>query len=128
MATPQKEQKPWKAEYAKSGRSSCRTCKAPIDKEQFRLGKMVQSTKFDGIMAMWNHADCILRKSNQINYLETLRWEDQQKVRRYVEAGASTTTKSKSVKDTECGIEVSQNARATCKHCSKKITKGEVGF
>ncbi|KAL4370964.1 poly [ADP-ribose] polymerase 1 [Arachis hypogaea] len=132
MATPQKEQKPWKAEYAKSGRSSCRTCKAPIDKEQFRLGKMVQSTKFDGIMAMWNHADCILRKSNQIKLvddvedLETLRWEDQQKVRRYVEACASTTTKSKSVKDTECGIEVSQNARATCKHCSKKITKGEV--
>ncbi|GJR32265.1 poly [ADP-ribose] polymerase 1 [Tanacetum coccineum] len=47
MATPEK---PWKAEYAKSGRSSCRTCKSPISKEVLRLGKMVQSQQFDGFM------------------------------------------------------------------------------
>jgi len=49
MSNPQ-NQKPWKAEYAKSGRSSCRTCKSPIASETLRLGKMVQSTKFDGLM------------------------------------------------------------------------------
>lgn len=43
-------EKPWKVEYAKSGRSSCRTCKSSIEKEQLRLGKMVQSPKFDGLM------------------------------------------------------------------------------
>ena len=43
-------QKPWKAEYAKSSRSSCKTCKTPIDKEVLRLGKMVQATQFDGFM------------------------------------------------------------------------------
>lgn len=42
--------KPWKAEYAKSGRSSCKSCKSPIDKEQLRLGKMVAATQFDGFM------------------------------------------------------------------------------
>lgn len=47
MANPPR---PWKAEYAKSGRSSCKTCKSPIDKEQLRLGKMVTATQFDGFM------------------------------------------------------------------------------
>ncbi|WOL07420.1 hypothetical protein Cni_G16161 [Canna indica] len=47
MANPPK---PWKAEYAKSGRSSCKTCKSPISKEDLRLGKMVTATQFDGFM------------------------------------------------------------------------------
>ncbi|CAJ1901832.1 unnamed protein product [Sphenostylis stenocarpa] len=141
MSNPQ-NQKPWKAEYAKSGRSSCRTCKSPIASETLRLGKMVQSSKFDGFMPMWNHAACILKKANQIKLvedvenLESLRWEDQQNIRKYIESGSgsggssSSATKSgsKAVKDTECGIEVSQTSRATCRDCSQKIIKGEVGF
>ncbi|MBA0715297.1 hypothetical protein Golax_014200 [Gossypium laxum] len=47
MANPPK---PWKAEYAKSARSSCKTCKSVINKEVFRLGKMVPATQFDGFM------------------------------------------------------------------------------
>ncbi|KAK7336847.1 hypothetical protein VNO77_17397 [Canavalia gladiata] len=130
MANPQ-NQKPWKVEYAKSGRSSCRTCKSTISSETLRLGKMVQSTKFDGLMPMWHHADCILKKANQIKSvddvenLESLRWEDQQKIRKYVESGV-TKSNSNAVKDAECGIEVSQTSRATCRHCGKKIIKGEV--
>ncbi|KAL2321029.1 hypothetical protein Fmac_029998 [Flemingia macrophylla] len=139
MSNPQ-NQKPWKAEYAKSGRSSCRTCKSPIASETLRLGKMVQSTKFDGLMPMWNHAACILNKANQIKLvedvenLESLRWDDQQKIRKYIECGtgsgggsASTTkSNSKAVKDNECGIEVSQTSRATCRDCGQKIIRGEV--
>ncbi|RWW33163.1 hypothetical protein GW17_00002147 [Ensete ventricosum] len=80
MANPPK---PWKAEYAKSGRSSCKTCKSPIGRDQLRLGKMVTATQFDGYMPvttttlaffvgvlvvimMWNHAGCIFKKQNQI--------------------------------------------------------------
>ncbi|XP_057438570.1 poly [ADP-ribose] polymerase 1 [Lotus japonicus] len=136
MSSNPQNQKPWKAEYAKSGRSSCRTCKSPIDKEVFRLGKMVQSTQFDGLMPMWHHADCILKKSNQIKLvddvenLESLRWEDQQKIRKYIESGGGgsggTPTPKKANKNTECGIEVSQTSRATCKDCGQKIIKGEV--
>lgn len=125
--------KPWKAEYAKSGRSSCRTCKNPIDKEVFRLGKMVQSTQFDGFMPMWNHAHCILKKAKQIKSLddvygiESLRWEDQQKIRNYVEgSGPQSTEKSPAPSVMQCGIEVSQTSRATCKCCNQKIMKGEV--
>ena len=47
MAAPEK---PWKAEYAKSARAACRTCKTNIGKEILRLGKMVQSSHFDGFM------------------------------------------------------------------------------
>ncbi|KAG2713573.1 hypothetical protein I3843_04G174400 [Carya illinoinensis] len=127
MANPPK---PWKAEYAKSSRSSCKTCKSAIDKEVFRLGKMVQATQFDGFMPMWNHATCILKKAKQIKSIddvegiELLRWEDQQKIRKYVEGSGSPA--STAVTTTECGIEVAQFSRATCKQCSQKIMKGEV--
>ncbi|KAK1284252.1 Poly [ADP-ribose] polymerase 1 [Acorus calamus] len=126
MANPPK---PWKAEYAKSSRSSCKTCKSNIEKETFRLGKMVVATQFDGFMPMWNHANCILKKGNQVKFLDdvegldSLRWEDQQKLRKYVE-GACTNRVS--VADSDCAIEVSQTSRATCKRCSQKIMKGEV--
>ncbi|KAL2507804.1 Poly [ADP-ribose] polymerase 1 [Forsythia ovata] len=127
MANPPK---PWKVEYAKSSRSSCKTCKKTIDKEKLRLGKMVQATQFDGFMPMWNHADCILRKSNQIKLvddvegLETLRWEDQQRIRKYVEGSAQLNSSSPAF--TECGVEVSPTSRAACRSCSQKIMKGEI--
>ncbi|KAL6210669.1 hypothetical protein ACLB2K_015901 [Fragaria x ananassa] len=135
MADPQ-NQKPWKVEYAKSSRSSCKTCRNPIEKENLRFGKMVQATQFDGFMPMWNHASCIMKKAKQIKStddiegLELLRWEDQKKIRDYVQSGASagpagpssdTTTTSKA-----SGIEVSQTSRATCRLCSQRILKGEV--
>uniref|UniRef100_UPI001CB8F76B poly [ADP-ribose] polymerase 1 n=1 Tax=Erigeron canadensis TaxID=72917 RepID=UPI001CB8F76B len=129
MASPPK---PWKAEYAKSGRSACKTCKTPIDKEVLRLGKMVQSTKFDGFMPMWNHARCILKKAKQIKScddvegIETLRWEDQQKIRQYVEGGGSGSPSSSASTATKCTIEASKTPRATCKICKEKITTGEV--
>lgn len=127
MASPPN---PWKAEYAKSGRSSCKTCKSPIDKDKLRLGKMVQSSHFDGFMPLWNHAGCILKKAKQIKSpddvegLDLLRWEDQQMIRKYAEGGGPQTTAAPAA--TESGIEVSQTARATCRHCNQKIMKGEV--
>ncbi|KAL4362846.1 hypothetical protein GQ457_04G027370 [Hibiscus cannabinus] len=129
MANPPK---PWKAEYAKSARSSCKTCKSVITKEAFRLGKMVTATQFDGFMPMWNHADCILRKANQIKAsddvegIESLRWEDQQKIRNYVESGGPSNAKSVTSQAMDYAIEVSQTSRANCKGCSQKIMKGEV--
>lgn len=137
MATPPK---PWKAEYAKSGRSSCKTCKTPIAQEKLRLGKMVQATQFDGFMPMWNHATCILKKAKQIKScddvegIETLRWEDQQKIRKYVEGGGigsqsqsqSSSAPSPPPDVTKCTIEASKTARATCKICNEKIMTGEV--
>ncbi|XP_074589345.1 poly [ADP-ribose] polymerase 1 [Curcuma longa] len=134
MANPPK---PWKAEYAKSGRSSCKTCKSPIAKEQLRLGKMVTATQFDGFMPMWNHAGCIFKKKNQIKSLDdvegidSLRWDDQNRIKSFVQVGDSCgstvdTTVATTIADNDCSIEVSQTSRATCRHCSQKILKGTV--
>uniref|UniRef100_A0A453EUJ1 PARP-type domain-containing protein n=1 Tax=Aegilops tauschii subsp. strangulata TaxID=200361 RepID=A0A453EUJ1_AEGTS len=41
MAPPPKA---WKADYAKSGRCACKSCKSPIGKDALRLGRMVQAT------------------------------------------------------------------------------------
>uniref|UniRef100_K4A0T6 PARP-type domain-containing protein n=1 Tax=Setaria italica TaxID=4555 RepID=K4A0T6_SETIT len=54
MAAPPKA---WKAEYAKSGRASCKSCRSPIAKDQLRLGKMVQATQFDGFMPTMQSKD-----------------------------------------------------------------------
>ncbi|KAI0513930.1 hypothetical protein KFK09_009962 [Dendrobium nobile] len=127
MATPVPP-KPWKAEYAKSGRSSCKSCKSAIDKDNLRLGKMVVATQFDGFMPLWHHAGCILKKANQIKTfddvegLDLLRWEDQQKIRKYVEGLTSATPNASN----ESTIEVSQTSRASCKSCGEKIMKGMV--
>ncbi|OMP11226.1 hypothetical protein CCACVL1_00619 [Corchorus capsularis] len=124
--------KPWKAEYAKSARSSCKTCKNIIAKEVFRLGKMVVATQFDGFMPMWHHANCILKKAKQIKSvddvegIESLRWEDQQRIRNYVNNAETANTTTATPPAMEYAIEVSQTSRATCKHCSQKILKGEV--
>ncbi|CAN0886299.1 Poly [ADP-ribose] polymerase 1 [Linum grandiflorum] len=85
---------------------------------------------------MWNHASCILKKAKQIKLvddvegLESLRWEDQQKIRKYVEGGGQSSQgsleKEAAPIGMESGIEVSQTSRATCKICSEKIIKGEV--
>lgn len=131
MATPHK---PWKAEYAKSGRSSCKTCKSPISQDSLRLGKMIVATQFDGVMPMWNHASCILRKAKQIKAIDDvegidlLRWEDQQKIQKYVEGGGSAADGAEATvsADDDCAIEVSQTSRAACKHCSEKIMKGTI--
>ncbi|KNA14275.1 hypothetical protein SOVF_108920 isoform A [Spinacia oleracea] len=132
MAAPEK---PWKAEYAKSARAACRTCKSNIAKEILRFGKMVQSPHFDGFMPMWHHATCIMKKANQIKStdeiegLESLRWDDQQKIRKYVDGNglaSSTVAAAPTSTPAAYGIEVSQTSRATCKHCSEKIIKGQV--
>ncbi|CAI7893660.1 unnamed protein product [Closterium sp. NIES-53] len=53
--------KPFKAEYAKSARASCRKCKENIAKDAFRIAKVVESKQFDGFMTLWFHATCVFK-------------------------------------------------------------------
>lgn len=84
-----------------------------------------------------------LYRVDDVENLESLRWEDQQTIRKYIESGggggsgtpksnagskSNAASKSTAGKNIEYGIEVSQTSRATCKHCGQKIIKGEVGF
>lgn len=98
------------------------------------------ATQFDGFMPVWHHASCLLKKPGQIKLLDdvegvdNLRWEDQQKLRKYVEGKSSGTDDSEIKKsgpatsgvDGEYAIECAKSSRAACKSCNEKIEKGQV--
>lgn len=150
------EDLPYIAEYAKSGRASCKGCKNIINKEVLRMGIMVQSPHFDGKMPLWHHFDCFFRKKlltsvGDIANFQSLRWEDQERIKNKVvggngDASSSTTTsdntsgkkKSKKVKKSEASsnpvdsdlkefsVEYAKSSRSSCQACSEKIQKNEV--
>ena len=62
---------------------------------------------------------------DDVEGIDLLRWEDQEKIRKYVEGGSINTS---STVDSECAIEVSQTSRATCRRCNEKIMKGTVSI
>ncbi|CAH3043259.1 unnamed protein product [Pocillopora meandrina] len=83
---------PFKAEYAKSNRSSCKSCKDNISKDSLRLAKMLQSPHFDGKIPHWFHYNCFFKKikvkaSSDISGFDSLRWDDQEKIRGKMDGG-----------------------------------------
>ena len=77
---------PFVSEYAKSGRASCKLCKSKIDKDELRLGAMVQSAFHDGKQAQWYHEPCFFQKlrpttEGDVAGFENLRVEDQKRIR-----------------------------------------------
>lgn len=78
----------YQAGYAKSGRSSCHLCKRPLPLFQLRLGKKTPSKFFDGYQLVWYHPTCLIKRdknliqsSDNIDGFESLKLEDQQRVR-----------------------------------------------
>lgn len=43
-------------------------CNKPIKQDALRLGKMVQSTKFDGEFPVWHHWDCFFKAWSKLAY------------------------------------------------------------
>ncbi|CAB1340117.1 unnamed protein product [Coregonus sp. 'balchen'] len=114
------EDKLYKAEYAKSGRASCKKCKENIAKDSLRMAIMVQSPMFDGKVPHWHHFSCFwLRAAAQspadIAGFSDLRWEDQEK------GGAKG---EKTLND--FAVEYAKSNRSTCKGCEQKIEKDQI--
>lgn len=150
------EDLPYKAEYAKSGRASCKGCKNSIDKDTLRMAIMVQSPRFDGKMPLWYHFDCFFKKKlltsvGDVANFQSLRYEDQQRIKNKVvgegsDASSSTTAsndtgkgkKSKKAKKSEessnaadsgareFSVEYAKSGRSACKSCFQSIPKNEV--
>lgn len=135
----------YRAEYSKSARASCRSCKSTIAKDVLRIAALVQSPMFDGKMAQWYHFMCFFGKQrpqsvDQIEHFESLRYDDQQKIKEKIEQLGSaivpTTSKGKgkgkkrdapasgSTKDFT--LEYAKSSRAICRGCEIKIMKEEV--
>uniref|UniRef100_A0A8C2XQF6 Poly [ADP-ribose] polymerase n=1 Tax=Cyclopterus lumpus TaxID=8103 RepID=A0A8C2XQF6_CYCLU len=126
----------YKAEYAKSGRASCKKCKENIAKDSLRMAIMVQSPMFDGKVPHWHHFSCFwLRAAAQstadISGYSDLRWEDQEKVQKAIENGGATggqysigATGQKTLND--FAVEYAKSNRSTCKGCDQKIEKDQI--
>lgn len=134
---------PYRIEYAKSGRASCRGCKGNIAKETLRLAVMVQSPMFDGKVPHWYHQMCFFGKQRprtvaDIAHFDSIRWEDQEKIKSKIEnAGSLPSTASgkgskKSKKNASAPgakdyvVEYAKSGRAKCRKCEDKIAKDEV--
>ncbi|KAM9435896.1 poly [ADP-ribose] polymerase 1 [Clarias gariepinus] len=132
------DDKLYKAEYAKSGRASCKKCKENIAKDSLRMAIMVQSPMFDGKVPHWHHFSCFwlrasVQSTSDISGFADLRWEDQEKVKKAMEGGGSVSGKAggkgagKGVKSlTDFAVEYAKSNRSTCKGCEQKIEKDQI--
>ena len=137
------EDLPYRAEYSKSGRASCRSCKGNIAKDSLRIAAMVQSPMFDGKVPNWYHYMCFFGKqrpssTDDIANFDSLRFDDQKKIKEKLEsAGAAPapSAKGKGKKkgtatgastNKEFSVEIAKSGRAGCKGCEQKLLKGEV--
>jgi hypothetical protein len=122
----------FRAEYAKSDRSTCKGCHSNIGKDSLRLAIMVQSPNFDGKIPTWYHINCFFKKvkpadAQIIKGFEDLRWDDQEKLRQKVD-GTSTNGKNDKSNETEdsttaFNAEYARSNRSTCHGCNTKIEK-----
>ncbi|XP_040407174.1 poly [ADP-ribose] polymerase 1 [Cygnus olor] len=137
MAEP--SEKLYRAEYAKSGRASCKKCGESIAKDSLRLALMVQSPMFDGKVPHWHHYSCFWKRARIVSHTDIdgfpeLRWEDQEKIKKAIETGGPGGGKGgdqegggkaeKSLND--FAAEYAKSNRSTCKGCEQKIEKGQI--
>ncbi|XP_048732716.1 poly [ADP-ribose] polymerase 1-like [Ostrea edulis] len=125
---------PFKAEYAKSGRSSCKACKSSIGQGSLRLAIMVQSPVFDGKIPNWFHYACFWKRAKVVTYgdihgFDSLRWDDQEKIKEKVGGGGGgngggDATDGSSAED--FNTEYAKSGKSKCKGCEDFIAKGEV--
>ncbi|CAM4807466.1 unnamed protein product [Rotaria magnacalcarata] len=123
----------FRAEYAKSDRSTCKGCRSTIGKDSLRLAIMVQSPNFDGKIPNWYHMGCFFKKvkptdAQIIKGFEDLRWDDQEKIRKKVDG--TTSTNESNVKSDEAdggsnnfSAEYARSNRSTCHGCNDRIEK-----
>ncbi|XP_070578606.1 poly [ADP-ribose] polymerase 1-like [Ptychodera flava] len=126
----------FKAEYAKSDRSSCKKCRQGIGKGALRMAKMVQSPHFDGKIPNWYHYPCFWKVATvtvatQIAGFDGLRWNDQEKIKNKIGGDTSGETledkvvaRKSVIKD--FSVEYAKSDRSKCRVCNEKIAKDEL--
>jgi poly [ADP-ribose] polymerase len=64
---------------------------------------------------------------DDVEGIDALRWDDQEKIRNYVGSASAAISSTASVPD-KCTVDVAPSARTSCRRCSEKITKGTVSI
>ncbi|XP_069464784.1 poly [ADP-ribose] polymerase 1 [Ambystoma mexicanum] len=129
----------YRAEYAKSGRASCKKCGDNIAKESLRVAIMVQSPMFDGKVPHWHHYSCFWKRARVVSHgdidgFPELRWEDQEKIKKAIATGGGGAGGDADGKGGGKGAkslhdflaEYAKSNRSTCKGCDQKIEKNQV--
>ncbi|XP_048063545.1 poly [ADP-ribose] polymerase 1-like [Megalobrama amblycephala] len=114
------DDKLYKAEYAKSGRASCKLCKENIAKDSLRMAIIVQSPMFDGKVPHWHHFSCFwfraaVKSPSDISGFTDLRWDDQEKVKKAIKSGSQNKKLYKA--------EYAKSRRTSCMLCQENIAK-----
>ncbi|XP_055949257.1 poly [ADP-ribose] polymerase 1-like isoform X2 [Argiope bruennichi] len=126
---------PFRAEYAITGRSSCKKCKQKIEKNSLRIAVMVQSQTFDGYLALWYHWECFfmvkkrLHSISQIANFDNLRLEDQEKIKNQIAKFLSNDVSNNGVASSAnlyFSVEYATSSISVCRICEQKISKGEI--
>ncbi|XP_066587156.1 poly [ADP-ribose] polymerase [Prorops nasuta] len=129
---------PYIVEYAKSGRSQCKDCAAPIMKDVLRLGTVTQSPFYDGKIQRWYHQKCFFQKQRpqsvaDIAHFDSIRWEDQEHIKLKIAEtsglplpGRGKKRGAKSSISNNFKLEYAKSSQSTCKGCLQKIIKSEV--
>ncbi|XP_020806219.1 poly [ADP-ribose] polymerase [Drosophila serrata] len=130
---------PYMAEYARTGRASCKGCKSSISKDHLRIAVMVQSAFHDAKVPNWFHKNCFFKKQRpasvgDIYNFENLRFNDQKDLEHLIatvpEVVCVKTGKKRlkvdSVALKDFGVEYAKSGRSSCRGCEQKICKDQV--
>ncbi|KAG5455232.1 Poly [ADP-ribose] polymerase 1 [Clonorchis sinensis] len=88
----------YQVDYAKSGRAGCTKCKTPIPQDSLRVARLIQASNFDGKIPKWFHFRCFftgkikIQATSEIKNFDSLRWEDQEKIRSALGSSDGITT------------------------------------
>uniref|UniRef100_A0A914C032 NAD(+) ADP-ribosyltransferase n=1 Tax=Acrobeloides nanus TaxID=290746 RepID=A0A914C032_9BILA len=114
--------KPYKVEYAKSGRSKCKKkCEKPIEKNELRMS--IRNRKSEHPQENWHHYDCFWTKIADPNIgkslfdgIELLRSSDQE-----------TIQNDMKINRVKYQVDYAKTARTECKRCQTPQTLIEKG-
>ncbi|CAH8596969.1 unnamed protein product [Schistosoma bovis] len=110
-------------DYAKSNRSKCNKCRVEIDQNSLRIAMLVQAPNFDGKIPRWFHYDCFwkskahVESTAEIKHFDSIRWEDQEKIRSAINSEIGSLKPTKTRKFT---VKLS-DGDLSCTHCQKPL-------
>jgi hypothetical protein len=130
------ESSAFKTDYAASDRSTCGRCRKPIPKSDLRMAPMVQSTAGDFKYPVWHHFSCFedgylkkhpgaLHSVSQVSGVDSLRFEDQKRVKSLV-VGGDSSLETKAVTDEEKRIAAESKLLWSRKEQLEKLSDAEL--
>lgn len=90
-----RQQLPYRAEYAPTSRAKCKKCDSSIEKDSLKMSYMVKSRFHDGMDAKSHHLECFFQIKRpktvaDIAHFEKLKYEDQKLLEKAIETNGAS--------------------------------------